>query len=35
VDAALGLVPSHHRGLFGYGGGSEWGVSHHRLKAAG
>ena len=22
-------------GLFGYAGGSEWGVSHYRLKAAG
>jgi cyclopropane-fatty-acyl-phospholipid synthase len=21
-------------GLFGYAGGSEWGVSHYRLKAA-
>jgi hypothetical protein len=22
-------------GLFGYAGGSEWGVSHYRLRAAG
>ena len=22
-------------GLFGYAGGSEWGVSHYRMKAAG
>ena len=35
VDAALALVLPRHRGLFGYADGSEWGVSHYRMKAAG
>ncbi|MGY4282200.1 hypothetical protein ACVWXO_001420 [Bradyrhizobium sp. LM2.7] len=35
VDAALALVLSRASpaGLFGYADGSEWGVSHYRMKA--
>jgi cyclopropane-fatty-acyl-phospholipid synthase len=34
VDAALALVLLATSGLFGYADGSEWGVSHYRLKAS-